>query len=65
LFVEAMSQDKVDHQDDAAAKKEADEKIEQLRVYLSQDPNLSAEEREAEIKKARIALMRKMRVSLT
>merc|ERR1711991_206375 len=42
-----------------------EEKLEQLKNYLAQDPNLTQEQRDAEIKKARIALMRNMRSPTT
>ena len=40
----------------------AEEKLENLKRVLAEDVNLTPEQREAELKKARIALMRQMRV---
>ncbi len=39
--------------------------VEQLKRYLESDETLTHEQREAELKKARIALMRKLRVKNT
>ncbi len=52
----------------AAAHPETEEgvnvQVDQLKRLLENDPSLTPEQREAELKKARIALMRKLRVCL-
>ncbi len=41
---------------------EAEEKLERLKRVLMDDVNLTPEQRDSELKKARIAIMRKLRV---
>mmetsp|Transcript_141423 Transcript_141423/g.200301 ORF Transcript_141423/g.200301 Transcript_141423/m.200301 type:complete len:103 (+) Transcript_141423:161-469(+) len=49
----------------SAEEKNAEAKIAQLEAHLTEDPNMTPEQREAEIKKARIAMMRKIRSPAT
>merc|ERR1712098_266843 len=58
-------QNPVSQDEEIRSPEHLEEKIDQLKRYLSQDNTMSEEEREAELKKARIALMRKLRSPTT